>query len=234
MNNILKRGVAFIIDILVVMMIATSLSMISFINPYYNKYNEVVNEELELIESYNNEEISMDEYVDRLDDISYNIDKYSIYSNIIIIVVYLLYFVVFNYVTKGQTLGKKLFKLKIVDNSDKKSNPRIVKYLIRTLILYGLIFDIISIILINIISKDNYLDVSGIIYYIQSFVYLIIVIMVLIRIDGRGLHDMVAGTVVVDSNDMVEEDSNDEEVVCEKIIDVSYEEIKNRRKVREE
>lgn len=232
MNNILKRIVAFFIDVFVVMLISSSLSMISFLNPDYDKYNKVINEEMEVLDDYKNKKIDIDEYVDKVGELSYEAEKYNVYTNVIIIVVYLLYFVGFNYITKGQTLGKRIFKLRVVDNSDKKSNPNIGKYFIRSLVLYGLVFEILLLIFINILDKDSYIRVNEIISYCQSLVYFVTVVMVAVRLDSRGLHDILAGTIVVDGTKLLEEEEENDKAK-DKVIDVEYEEIKKRRKDKE-
>ena len=53
-------------------------------------------------------------YVDIKNDYAYQINKYNIAQSIIGVILYILYFGVLQYVLKGQTLGKKLFKLKVV------------------------------------------------------------------------------------------------------------------------
>ena len=65
----------------------------------------------------------------------YYISKYSISYNIVIIVGILLYFGVFQKYCNGQTIGKKLMKIKVVDNNTNE-NPNIWKHLLRTIPMY--------------------------------------------------------------------------------------------------
>ena len=97
----------------------------------------------ELSSIYEDGTMSQDEYSSILDNAFdkimityktylYKTDSYSIISNIFSIVLLLIYFGIIPALTKGQTIGKKIFKLKIVkkDNTDAK----IFNYLIRSLI----------------------------------------------------------------------------------------------------
>jgi uncharacterized RDD family membrane protein YckC len=218
----IRRILAYFIDITILSIIALSLSKIPFLNPYYDAYNAKYEEYIELNKNYQDKNIDYDKYLEEYKIINYELGKYSIYSDTIYIAVYILYFVIFNYITQGQTLGKKLLKLRVVDNKSNNSNPNIFKYLIRTLILYELILKIPLIILVNITNVNNYNIISNIIYYLQNILELVIIITFIIRPDGRAIHDLVAGTIVVD-NDEIDNSSNDIE---EKIIEAEYTEIK--------
>jgi uncharacterized RDD family membrane protein YckC len=215
-----RRFLAYFIDIVVLSIIVALLSRVSFLNPYYDKYNDRYDEYLELNDKYQDGKIEYDEYIEEYKSINYDMEKYSLYSASIYVVVYLLYFVGFNYITKGQTLGKKMLRLRIVDYKDKESNPKIWRYLVRCLILYGLIFKIPLLVLVNVSSIDLYNTVYNIMYYLQYLLMLVIFIMVILRKDGRSLHDIVSGTIVLDVN-------NIENGVLEenRIIDADYTEI---------
>ena len=232
-----KRIVAYIIDIMVVTIIVTALYNLSFLNPNLDKYNEVYDKYTEEVKKYQNDEIKQDEFMEEYKTYNYELQKESLYTDIIFISVYLLYFVGFNYITKGVTLGKKIMKLKIVTNDEKKSNPSIIKYLIRSLIAYSLIFKIILRICICFMDVSTYHTVYNIMYYLQNIVETAIMVMVVIRIDGRGLHDMIAKTVVVSCDELVlsNKEEKDDEENKEKIIDAKYEEIgkKKTKKTKE-
>ena len=87
-----------------------------------------------------------DQYEDSYKDYYYQIKKYSIVTNLIYVAVILLYFVGFQALT-GQTLGKKLMKLKVASTKgDGKVKP--MQYFIRALILYNTIFYFIEILVV--------------------------------------------------------------------------------------
>ena len=133
---------------------------------------------------------------------AYKIAKNSSISSAIYIIVTILYFGIFNLVTDGQTLGKKIFKLKIVSSVSDDSKPNIVSYLIRSVLLYNTIYYLVSLIGIYTLNKENYYLVTNIVYQIQYYIQIIIICMVMLRTDGRGLHDILAKTKVISINDI--------------------------------
>lgn len=128
--------------------------------------------------------------------IYYKLDKYSICYNISYLVVSLLYFVGFNMLTKGATLGKKLFRLRIVNNKDSNEKVSVLSYLLRALMLYQPIYYLARLVCISFMSSGNYYDVVNVIYSIHSYLEFAILTFMIVRLDGRGLHDLLSGTRV--------------------------------------
>ena len=118
------------------------------------------------------------------------------------IVLSIIYFVVLTYFMNGETLGKKLMKIKITSNNDKKLTMN--NYLIRALVIDSVLMNIITIITILLFSKDIYLTSYNIISYVFSFVYIVSLAMILFSKNGRGLQDILANTKVI-STETVEE-----------------------------
>jgi len=144
--------------------------------------------------SYVNEEISIEEYNDKVYDINYRLQKSSILSNVISFVVMFGYYIVFAYLNKGQTLGKKLFKIRVVSTDDKVSLKGMI---IRNIIIYGFITKLYNIIFVNLFDVNMFNSVYSILSYIMSLFVIVSFMMVLYRKDGRGLHDIIARTNVV-------------------------------------
>lgn len=148
-----------------------------------------------------------DKYEILYKDYYYKTKKYSVVTNIIYVVVILLYFVGFQAFT-GQTLGKKIMKLKVSSVKGKnKVTP--VQYLIRALILYNTIFYLIDVIVVLAVSKENCYNVLYVFGLLQNVIEWIILFMIAMNQDGRGLHDYLAGTVVVDVNAKKEDNVQD-------------------------
>lgn len=135
-------------------------------------------------------------------EIYYQIEQNSIVYFIIYLIVVFAYFVGFNKITNGQTLGKKLTRLKIVNSKDSMSPVPVWSYIVRTLLLYQPIYYIAKLIGIFTLDKSSYYTVTSYIYDFQYYLELIIIIMITIRADGRGLHDILAQTRValIDKN----------------------------------
>lgn len=164
----------------------------------------------------------------------YNLNKYSTVYNIICILVILLYFVGFNILTDGQTLGKKILKLQIVSNNNSKVS--FINYLIRTIILYNPIYYLAMIIGPYMFNINNFYTWAIIWSNIKNYLQIIIIIMIIIRIDGRGLHDILANTKVIslveEENNLVEELNNKEDTTLENNKEEQVEIIRPKKKIK--
>ncbi len=261
MKKLGYRFIAYLIDMMVVLLIVQSLSGIPAINKqlstytkYYDEYTKLVSvytgfktnlsndfkdkkltleecEELindypdyqDVLEKYYQDESltekNYDKLVEEIDKdyskqyqkLYYMIEKNSSFYMIVYIIVVMLYFVLFNRVTDGQTLGKKLVRLKIVNNTNENQKVPLWSYVVRACFLYQPIYYLIRIIGVYSLSQGNYYTLTSIIYDLQYYLEIIIIAMVIIRTDGRGLHDLVARTRVSLYNkegEEIEKDNN--------------------------
>ena len=134
-------------------------------------------------------------YNDQFYDINYSLEKNMMIYNVIYIVMIIIYFGLLPIFTSGQTIGKRLLHLKVVTKDGKDAG--FVRYTVRSLILYQSVFTIIQMILVGTLSVDNYYTAIDFVTIARDLVYYVILFMVMVRIDGRGLHDFIAGTKVV-------------------------------------
>ena len=209
MDIVLKRVMAYIIDVLIFSIVLTPIINWSVINPYVDEYTENYSEYTELVEQANAGEIDTetDEYKDKIVDLNYNINKYKVISSSISVAGFLLYFAVLQWALKGQTIGKKIMKIRVVaNNEDKKLN--VGNYILRSLILNNIIFSIILIIGVYIFKAPGYYTLSMVVSYLQLLVMSLIMLMVVLRKDYRGLHDFVAGTKVIDLAVLVQDEAS--------------------------
>ena len=223
MDIVLKRVMAYIIDVLIFSIVLTPIINWSVINPYIDEYTENYSEYTEFIEQANAGEIDTetDEYKDKIVDLNYNINKYKVISSSISVVGFILYFAVLQWALKGQTIGKKIMKIRVVaNNEDKKLN--VGNYILRSLILNNIIFSIILIIGVYIFKAPGYYTLSMVVSYLQLLVMSLIMLMVVLRKDFRGLHDFVAGTKVIDLVVSVQDEASleKEEVEEKQVIEV--------------
>ena len=191
-----KRILAYLIDIFIVICIATILTM--FI-PVSEEYTNQMNELNAVLEDYSSGDISETEYLEKFNDISYIVNKESVQVSIVSVVLSTIYFVVLAYYMNGQTFGKKIMKIQVVSANSKKLTMN--NYLIRSLIVDSILMNTISIVTILFLEKSSYLKVYDVISTIFGAVYVIIFAMILFRQDGRGLHDLLANTKVISLND---------------------------------
>ncbi len=185
------RFLAYGIDILIVSIVA---SFLCYFIPVDN-YNALRNQLNDVQQAYLNHEISDEEYLNQTALITYDLDYASVPSYIIQVALTILYFVVFQFYRNGQTIGKKLMKIQVV--SDGEHKVTINDYLFRAAILNSLFTNLLMIIFVLFMSRDYYFYASFTLQMIQIVLSLVTIFMVLLRKDGRGLHDLVAHTKVV-------------------------------------
>ncbi len=188
-----KRFSAYILDLMFVILIASMLMQVSFINPSFEEYYATQTEILDLInESYNTgNDIDIEQYR----DLSYQLIKYGYIYNILNVLVYFGYFVIFQYYAKGQTLGKKIFKIKVINNN--KKDVKFTQLLVRNLFITTILAQSLSLVLILFLSSEVFFAYDS---FITSFSFILLFItglMVLFKKDGIGLHDKIAKTNVI-------------------------------------
>lgn len=199
----LRRIGAYIVDIIVITMISSMFVRIEFLNPKYDEYEKAYKEYIDFTsEVINNPEKVNDS---NLNDITYNLSKTGLATSIITLVVTTLYFVGFQYINRGQTLGKKLFKIQVVDSENKKL--KFYQVLIRALLIDKIATNAISAVLISTLSKNAYLTGSQYVELVDMAIVAASFILIMFREDGKGLHDMIAGTKVVFESEVNEEES---------------------------
>lgn len=199
----LRRIGAYIVDIIVITMISSMFVRIEFLNPKYDEYEKAYKEYIDFTsEVINNPEKVNDS---NLNDITYNLSKTGLATSIITLVVTTLYFVGFQYINRGQTLGKKLFKIQVVDSENKKL--KFYQVLIRALLIDKIATNAISAVLISTLSKNAYLTGSQYVELVDMAIMAASFILIMFREDGKGLHDMIAGTKVVFESGVNEEES---------------------------
>ena len=197
--NSYKRVLAYLVDIMIISFV--SLLLTSFV-PTSENYNKLNKEFETLTTDYRNQEVTMEEYLEKGTDINYQLNKEGVPQTIVSTVLSIIYFVVLAYFMNGETLGKKLMKIKITSNNDKKLTMN--NYLIRALVIDSVLMNILTILIILLFNKDIYLTSYNIISYVFSFVYIVSLAMILFSKNGRGLQDILANTKVI-STETIEE-----------------------------
>lgn len=187
-----KRMGAFVIDYFIVLVIASLITM----GFNTNKNNDLNSQMNQLISDYQNEKITIDEYKDETYKLNYELQKENMTINIVTITLYIGYFVVFATLNKGQTLGKKLLKIRVVNKNNDK--PSIWNMLVRSLFIYNIISILFSTVAVNFLNINTFTYIYTTLGYIEYFVIIISFFMVIYKKDGRGLHDMMAGTNVIE------------------------------------
>ncbi len=187
-----KRLAAFFIDMIIITLIT---SLISAVIPTSDKVKELTNERESIYQSYYDKKISDDEYLEQSNEVSYQISYETLYVNIIKNIIMIGYFIIYQYQNNGQTFGKKLMKIKVVKEDDSKLTAN--DFAIRSLIINSLLIGTVDMVMILILSKATYIGFNSIVYLVQGVVMVGIFLMVAIRSDKRGLHDLITKTKVI-------------------------------------
>ncbi len=195
-----KRLCAYLVDLLLVTFVITLTVNIRFLNPVYDKYITAYNKYSDINMQYIENEINEKEFIAKANDAYYNVTKYGISNNIIGSIIILLYFGVFQKYNKGQTIGKKLMKIKIVTNEN--NNPKLLTLLLRYTILYlpqlgSVVIAIVNSILVLLLSKNYYFMISNIISTIFIVFSIISYSMIILKKNHQGLHDIIFKTKVI-------------------------------------
>lgn len=199
-----KRFMAFALDIWLVILLTNCLTSVYYINPYLDdlekateSYNEVLND----YQSMSTED-EIEEFLNNMKHKLYDVEHASIYIHMWYLIFSFLYFVVFAYFTGGQTLGKKLMSLKIVENDNSKVK---FKSLLMRMLTGGSNFlmgtnlaSLVSIILIVTLKpSQTYLTIYMGVMTLSLIIEIANITMYIKNKDNRCLNDCISGSKVV-------------------------------------
>lgn len=187
-----QRLGAYFADVIILSIIVMILTLWI---PTSEKYNEAVKRSDELIGKIASNDVSLNEVSDEYVELRYTIDKESMLTTMVTIVVYLAYFATYAYNNNGQTIGKKLFKIRIVPTDDNELSH--INFVGRALLINGIVFSCINCIFLLFISSKQYLYTVGLVNIIESIIIITSFLMVIIRSDKRGIHDLLFKTKVI-------------------------------------
>lgn len=189
------RLIAYIIDIILVSIISTG---VMFLLPENNNYDKYMKEYEKIQTDFIEEKIDATTYLNKSRDVVYDIDYNNVIPMIVEVVLIILYFIVFQFYNKGQTFGKKLMKLRVISSNDQELSLNQMVY--RGLIINSILIDIMIIGSLLFLGRNYYYYASLIIQLLASIIIITALVMMLFRKDGRGLHDIIAGTKVIQEN----------------------------------
>lgn len=187
-----KRTGAYFIDALIFSLI---FSLFTVFIPENNNVNVLNGELTSLGEQILNNELTFSVYFNQYAGIIHSLDKEMFLSNLFNFVLIIGYFAILPFYYNGQTLGKKIFKIKVVkDDGTLTMND----LLVRNIIINGLLFSLIGFGLIFIVNDLTYLIITLILAIIEILLVIISIFMILYRHDKKGLHDLWCNTSVVE------------------------------------
>lgn len=187
-----QRFIAFLLDIFILSSIASLISYPFLDAKSIDKLNK---NSSEVIEKYTTGEIDMDTYVDEVKGISYQLSQKQGVVSLVTLFLAVLYFIVYQYYNDGQTIGKKLMKIKVVSSTDKEITMD--SFIFRSLIVNSILVDMISFAIVIFGNETAYFYGVAICGIIKYTLLLICGFMVMWSKSGMGLHDRIAHTTVV-------------------------------------
>jgi len=190
-----KRTAAYLLDFVIISLFVSLLSFVPILNPNRVQYSEKYNELLEIRDQYLDSQISEEEYNQAYVPIAYEIYRLNTNYVVIDLVCVMLYFGLFQFAYEGQTIGKKLFGLRVVSSNEHKLT--LFQFLIRAAILYNVFISIILQCVVHFMDVNNYSTIYNNVNLVGTIILYIILFMILAREDGRGLHDLVSNTKVI-------------------------------------
>lgn len=191
--NFYKRLVAYMIDMFIVGLV---ISIISY-NFDTTRLEKLSDKSIKLMNSFTNGDISSDKYFSEYTDILYKVNKANINSNLLSLVIYVGYFVLFQFFNGGATIGKKLLKIKVVSQGG--GEVSLWQMVVRTSIINGIVPLALSLILIFTTSGLVFLTLSSIVGLFENIFVIICVFMLLYKSNCLALHDIMSKSVVIES-----------------------------------
>lgn len=191
MNKIKKRAIAYIIDMIIVSLVFSLITVFFSTSSNYKKLNKELDS---VTNEFLNKEINMDTYIHKQADISHDMDKEIIMFNVLNGFLLVGYFVILPYYYNGQTIGKKLMNIKIVS---KNGTLTINQLIIRALVIDGIGSLIIMLSLVYILNGYSYFVASSILEIVEMILTIISIVFIIRKEDHRAVHDLLSGTEVI-------------------------------------
>ena len=195
MNNnttFLKRAGAFILDAFIFSLIFGIFMMII---PESTNVTNLNGELSSLSESFLSKEISISVYFNQYAGLIHSLDKELFLSNLFNFMLMIGYFVILPFYYNGQTLGKKILKIKVIKDDGQLTMNDL---LMRNIIINGLLFSLIGFAIIFITGDITYFTIISILGIIEFLLVIISIFMILYRHDKKGLHDLWCKTSVIE------------------------------------
>lgn len=185
------RLIAYFIDIIIVTLVCSGLFLFLPKNENYDKY---MVEYESINNNYLEQKITIEEYYNQIKGVVYDIDYSNVLQQIVEILLVIVYFIVFQFYNNGQTFGKKLMKIKVVST---KGSLTLNQVALRALIINTIFIDIMIVGCLLFLNKDFYFYFNFALQGLSTIILVITLIMILFRKDGRGLHDVISNTKVI-------------------------------------
>ena len=106
------------------------------------------------------------------------------------------YFLIFQCLNKGATIGKKFMKIRIVNNDN--TDITFLQMFIRTSIINEILPMIMIFVLVFLTSGISFFIGYSLISFIENIFVIICIFMILCRKDNLALHDIMSRSMVIE------------------------------------
>lgn len=186
-----QRLFAYFLDTLIVLLVASLISA-PFMDT--NKISKLEEKYYTLLKDSASNKINDEKFNTDIMNVGYDLAVQNGMFTIINVILGVLYFVVLQLRMGGQTLGKKIVKIKVISTEGDLSYNQMI---FRSFVANSILLDIITVLLLIFSSRSTYF--SGVIFFtfIQYLVTFISLIMILCSKRGLAVHDKLVHTRVV-------------------------------------
>lgn len=186
-TTLVKRIIAFLLDLSCLVIAFLIFKM--FENPV-----EIFENKIDILnENYMVENISLKEYFFEVAFLYKSIYLSNVHVIFLNIVYIFFYFVLLPYYNNGQTIGKKVIGIKVKGMANQ--NPKLNQLFTRSIVTSGLLY--LMFLILFLFLPFNYFISISIAACLQCCLIIITILMIFIRKDRRGLHDIISKTRVL-------------------------------------
>lgn len=192
----IKRIMAFVVDTFIVSLMSSFIVLMPIFNYDTNKQNDILVEYIDKVTSVGSGVLDEEEMF----SVMYNYASEGLILNIVSTTLTFIYFGIIGFFMGGNTIGKRLMRIKVVSENEDELNPSL--YILREVLLLGIIFKILGI-AVTLLIKDisTWYSVYNMISNLSMLVSFMIYGFIIFRDDGRGLHDLIGKTKVVSASE---------------------------------
>lgn len=186
-----QRLMAFLIDSLIVILLTSFISGF-FVNS--KKVDKLSNDVIDLVEKYSKNQINTNKYIAEYVNLTYDLAQENGPIVIVEVLLGIGFYIIVPLYSSGQSIGKKLLKIKIISDNGELSSNQLV---FRSFIANSLLVDILSLIFLLFVSKTMYFYLLGLFKMIQYIITVISILFVIYSKKGLAIHDKLVHTRVV-------------------------------------
>lgn len=193
-----KRLPAYIIDMIVITII---INLFGLVFPKWVELEHKSQEQMNSIftkQTDNGEQLTDEDFDIIVADAAKTVQKYDkeiiIYRGLEVMIIFG-YFIILPLCMNGQTLGKKLFKIRVKGTDDKLTYTKLI---IRTLLITDLGVLVLTCMLVYILPAMSYFAIKNTLEFAELVILIISFVKIVRNEKHMGLHDIIAKTEVVE------------------------------------